>query len=187
MTNYAMRTGVTAWAAAAMAMAAVAAMAACGGSRGTASSAAGATNAAPAKVAAPIAAAPVSALNAADRAAAAEPEDELPEAPVKPARVLPDGVFVGAARDIEGSLIEIVVRAGDVTEARYVGPTADEKPIALTSNGLADADAFALTGRNDRDYVQIRGSFVDAERVMGTYTGGLARKVVEGEWYAVRR
>lgn len=179
-----MGTAVAAWTLVALALGA---MAACGGSRGAASPAASTAGTPTAKVAAPIAAAPVSALSEADRAAAAEPEEELPEAPTTPPRTLPDGVFVGAARDIDGSLIEIVVRGGDVTEARYVGPTADEKSIVLTSNGNADADAFALTGRNDRDYVQIRGSFVDAERVMGTYTGGLARKVVEGQWYAVRR
>lgn len=181
MSNYSMRTAATVWT---MVAVAVAALTACGGSRGEAGPAAGGPAA---KVAAPIAAAPVAALSEVDRAAAAAPEDELPEAPPKPARALPDGVFVGAAREIEGSLIEIVVRAGEVTEARYVGPTEDEKPIVLTGNGSADADALALTGRNDRDYVQIRGGFVDAERVMGTYTGGLARKVVEGEWYAVRR
>ncbi|MCB9728092.1 MAG: hypothetical protein H6744_11485 [Deltaproteobacteria bacterium] len=130
---------------------------------------------------------PLPAPSAEDRAAAAEPEAELPELPPKPARALPEGVFVGTAREIPGSRIEIVVRAGAVTEARYAGPTADEAPIALSDRGRGDADALTLTGRNERDYVQLRGSFVDAERIRGTYRGGLASKVVEGEWYAVRR
>ncbi|MEZ4268598.1 MAG: hypothetical protein R3F39_19755 [Myxococcota bacterium] len=181
MRNYQVRTAIARWLVVAIAWGA---LMACGRSP----SPDPASSAAPAaKVAAPIAATAVSALSEADRAAAALPEEELPELPEKPTRALPDGVFVGAAREIEGSLIEIVVRSGEVTEARYVGPTADEKPILLSGRGNPDADALALTGRNDRDYVQIRGSFVDAERVMGTYTGGLARKVVEGEWYAVRR
>jgi hypothetical protein len=157
---------------------------ACGGSRRAASEAAPAPAA---RVAAPMAAEAVAPLSEADRAAAALPEEELPELEAKPARALPDGVFVGTARAIAGSSIEIVVRNGRVTEARYKGPSADDQPIELAGRGQPDADALALTGRNERDYLQIRGTFVDAERISGDYSGGLAKKAVEGEWFAVRR